>query len=75
MIDHETLRRWLIAEGLWQRRRKRGQHRPPKEHFGELVQLDGSYHAWYGPELPRNDESALSSSRTNRRYSACACPR
>lgn len=53
VIDHETLRRWLIAEGLWQRRRKRGQHRQrrvPKEHFGELVQLDGSHHAWYGPE-------------------------
>ena len=55
VIDHETLRRWLIAEGLWQRRRKRGQHRqrrPPKEHFGELVQMDGSHHAWYGPEQP-----------------------
>ena len=54
-IDHETLRRWLIAEGWWQRHRKRGQHRqrrPPKEHFGELVQVDGSHHAWYGPEQP-----------------------
>lgn len=56
VVDHETLRRWLITEGLWQRRRKRGQHRErrtPKEHFGELVQLDGSHHAWYGPEKPR----------------------
>lgn len=55
VIDHETLRRWLIAEGWWQRHRKRGQHRqrrPPKEHFGELVQVDGSHHAWYGPEHP-----------------------
>lgn len=54
VLDHETLRRWLIAEGQWQRSRKRGQHRhrrPPKEHFGELVQVDGSHHAWYGPEL------------------------
>lgn len=56
VINHETLRRWLIAEGLWQRRRKRGQHRqrrPPKEHFGELIQLDGSHHAWYGQDRPR----------------------
>lgn len=27
VIDHETLRRWLIKEGKWQRRRKSGQHR------------------------------------------------
>lgn len=54
-VDHETLRRWLIADGQWQRQRKRGRHRqrrPPKEHFGELLQLDGSHHAWYGPERP-----------------------
>lgn len=56
VIDHETLRRWLIAQGQWQRHRKRGQHRqrrPPKEHFGELVQLDGSHHGWYGQDQPR----------------------
>jgi transposase len=49
-VDHETLRRWLIAEGLWTRERKRGRHRkrrPRKAHFGELVQLDGSYHVWF----------------------------
>lgn len=57
VVDHETLRRWLIADGQWQRRRKRERHRSrrePKEHFGELVQLDGSHHAWYGPEHPRS---------------------
>lgn len=50
-VDAETLRRWLMAEGLWKRRRKRGPHRrwrPRKEHFGELVQMDGSFHAWFG---------------------------
>jgi hypothetical protein len=50
-VDHETLRRWLVAEGLWQRQRKRGPHRQwraRKEHFGELVQLDGSHHDWFG---------------------------
>ena len=48
-VDHETLRRWLLAEGLWQRRRRRGPHRrwrEPKRHFGELVQMDGSHHDW-----------------------------
>jgi transposase len=54
-VDHETLRRWLIAEGLWHRRRKRSVHRSRRErkaHFGELVQMDGSHHAWFGPEHP-----------------------
>ena len=49
-VAAETLRRWLIVEGLWKRRRKRGPHRrwrPRKEHFGELVQMDGSFHAWF----------------------------
>ena len=49
-VDHETLRRWLIAEGL-----RRSRHRPPqyrsrrerRRRFGELVQFDGSPHAWF----------------------------
>jgi transposase len=44
-----TLRRWLLAEGLWQRRRRRECHRsrrPRRSCFGELVQLDTSLHAW-----------------------------
>ena len=48
-VDHETLRRWMLAEGLWRRQRKRRQHRRRRErqkHFGELVQLDGSFHEW-----------------------------
>src|SRR6202049_4589257 len=55
-LDAETLRRWMLAEGLWSRERKRGAHRrrrERKEHFGELVQMDGSFHAWLedrGPE-------------------------
>lgn len=55
-VDHETLRRWLIADGQWQRRRKRGPHRSRRERksrFGELVQLDGSHHAWFGASRKR----------------------
>jgi hypothetical protein len=51
VVDHETLRRWLLAAGLWQKQRRRGKYRrqrPRKEHFGELVQLDGSHHEWFG---------------------------
>ena len=56
-VDAETLRRWMLAEGLWSRGRKRKPHRRRRErrrHFGELVQLDGSFHAWLeerGPQL------------------------
>jgi len=48
-VDAETLRRWMLAAGLWSRERKRKQHRrrrERKEHFGELVQLDGSFQEW-----------------------------
>ncbi len=50
-VHPETLRRWMLAEGLWQPARRRKQHRKRRErraHFGELVQMDGSFHAWYG---------------------------
>ena len=48
-VDHETLRRWMLEAGLWQRARKRSPHRRRRErmaHRGELVQLDGSFHPW-----------------------------
>lgn len=49
-VDHETLRRWLVAAGLWQAQPRRVRHRrrrPRKERFGEMVQLDGSHHDWF----------------------------
>ena len=58
VMDHETLRRWMLAERLWSRQRKRKKHcqrRERKSHFGELVQLDGSFHDCHlGPVGPRN---------------------
>jgi len=49
-VGHETLRRWLMNAGLWERHRKRPKHRKRRErkaHFGELVQMDGSHHQWF----------------------------
>jgi hypothetical protein len=57
VVDHETLRRWMLAEGLWSRRRKRSPHRRRRErraHFGELVQLDGSFHPWFERRGPQS---------------------
>ena len=54
-VDHETLRRWLLAAGLWSRARKRSPHRRRRErkaHFGELVQMDGSFHLWFEGRAP-----------------------
>ena len=56
VMDHETLRRWMLAERLWSRQRKRKKHcqrRERKPHFGELVQLDGSFHDWLEGRGPR----------------------
>ncbi len=52
-ISRETLRLWLLEAGLWRRHRRRSPYRrrrEPKHHFGELVQMDGSHHAWFGEE-------------------------
>jgi transposase len=50
VVDHDTLRRWLLAEGNRTVRRRRQQHRQWRERkpcFGALVQLDGSHHDWF----------------------------
>jgi transposase len=55
-VHHDTLRRWMLAAGLWSRARTRAPYRQRRErqaHFGELVQLDGSFHVWYETRAPR----------------------
>ena len=49
-MNHETLRRWLIKTKLWQVGTKGRVHRTKRERrerFGELIQIDGSDHAWF----------------------------
>lgn len=48
-VSRQTLARWLRAAGLWsgvRRRKPYRQRRERRKHFGELVQLDGSFHDW-----------------------------
>lgn len=55
-VDHETLRRWLMAEGLWSPRQHRPSHREARERRprrGDLVQIDGSEHDWFEGRGPR----------------------
>lgn len=50
-ISDETMRLWMIEEGLWKPRPQKKTRfrawRPRKESFGELQQFDGSYHDWF----------------------------
>ncbi len=52
----ETLRQWMIADGLWVRRTERRsrvfQPRPRRDCLGELVQIDGSAHWWFEDRGP-----------------------
>jgi len=48
-VSRQTLARWLRAAGLWSGARQRKPYRQRRErraHFGELVQMDGSFHLW-----------------------------
>lgn len=75
-VDHETLRRWMLEAGLWSRARKRSPHRrrrARKAHFGELVQLDGSFHPWFQARGPQSCLLTLVDDATGRsqgRFSA-----
>jgi hypothetical protein len=55
-VSRETLRGWMIADGLWVDRRHRlaSPHQPRRrrECLGELVQIDGSEHAWFVSVAP-----------------------
>ena len=62
-ISVSTLRRALLAAGLWKRKKKSGEYRSrrtPKARFGELVQFDGSHHdrvrGARGHLLPHHDD-------------------
>ena len=55
-LSVETLRQWMIADGLWRAKARRTtrvhQSRPRRECVGDLVQIDGSPHAWFEDRGP-----------------------
>jgi hypothetical protein len=55
-VSRETLRGWMIGDGLWQDRRHRlpSPHQPRRRRdcLGELVQIDGSEHPWFEDRGP-----------------------
>jgi transposase len=56
-VSAETVRQIQIRLGLWQPRRRRAkrvfQIRERRARFGELIQVDGSHHAWFEDRGPR----------------------
>jgi hypothetical protein len=49
-VSRETLRRWMVEDGLWlSRKQRRSFHQPRlrREAYGELIQIDGSEHRWF----------------------------
>lgn len=54
-VSVETLRQWMIEWRLWtQKTKKRKRHltRDRRQCFGELIQIDGSHHKWFGKDGP-----------------------
>jgi hypothetical protein len=56
-VSRETMRQWMILEGLWRvrdTRRQRIYQWRERTSRGEMIQMDGSHHDWLegrGPEL------------------------
>ncbi len=50
-VSVETVRKWMIEEGIWKSKRKREvkiyQRRTRRSRFGEMLQGDGSPHDWF----------------------------
>lgn len=49
-VFRETLRKWMIEDGIWlSRKQRRSFHQPRlrRECYGELIQIDGSEHRWF----------------------------
>jgi transposase len=56
-LSSETLRQWMIDDGLWEPKRKRAKRAHPSRArrpcMGELIQIDGSPHAWFEDRAPK----------------------
>lgn len=68
-VDHETLRRWRLAQGKPRLRRRRQRHRQWRERkpcFGAMVQLDGSHHDWFEGRAARCVLMVMVDDATNR---------
>lgn len=69
-LSDETLRLWLIEQGLWRTRRTR-KHRKWRERkpcSGQMIQMDGSHHDWFEGRGPKCVLMGYIDDATSRRY-------
>lgn len=72
-LSYSWVKAALQTAGLVERRRKRGKHRRRRERRplpGMLLHIDGSSHAWLGPERGRQDLITVLDDATSRVYYA-----
>ena len=76
--SNETLRTWMIAAGLWKAKRSRVRRihspRTRRSCAGELVQIDGSPHAWFEDRAPKSCLIAFIDDATGDLMQACFYP-
>ena len=74
----ETLRGWMIEAGLWKAKRSRVRRihspRERRSRLGELVQIDGSPHAWFEERAPKSCLIAFIDDATGELMQACFYP-
>ena len=74
----ETLRQWMLAEGIWKDRKQRlprvYQPRYRRDCVGELVQIDGSEHWWFEGRGPQCTLLAFIDDATSALMHACFVP-
>lgn len=54
-VSRETLRKWMIEDGIWRPRKERRTFHQPRlrrECLGALIQIDGSDHRWFEDRGP-----------------------
>lgn len=74
----ETLRGWMMQAGLWKAKRSRVRRihspRERRSRLGELVQIDGSPHAWLEDRAPKSCLIAFIDDATGELMQACFYP-
>lgn len=77
-VSRETLRKWMIEDGLWIDRRRRlpsvHQPRNRRARTGELIQIDGSTHHWFEERGPKCTLLAYIDDATSRLQHAAFVP-
>lgn len=77
-LSYSFVKKALQEAGLVKKKKARGKHRKrrePRDCFGELVHIDGSFHAWLAL-VPDQEQAliALEDDATNHLYYAQLCP-